>query len=88
MENSVESSPRSKLKSCWSCVSLPLLELLGKFVIELKMLHFSQRKSSLVRNLVSGQSLKAVVDMVDVADIKTPRAFIFVRRSPRGIVKP
>ena len=27
----------------------------------------------------SGQSLKAVGDMVDVADIKTPRAFIFVQ---------
>ena len=66
---------------CSLCVTLPLLELiLGKFVKELKMLHFSQRKSSLVRNLVSGQSLKAVVDMVEVADIKTLRAFIFVQQ--------
>ena len=38
--------------------------------------------------ILPGQSLKAFGDIVDVADIKTPRAFIFVRRSPRGIVKP
>ena len=61
------------------------LRTFGKFVKELKMLHFSRRKSSLVRNLVSGQSLKAVVDMVDVADIKTLRAFIFVQQQQQQL---
>ena len=59
---------------CWSILSQIALE---------KKTHrasiLSEIENPVWSKIFLGQSLKAVGDMVDVADIKTPRAFIFVQ---------